>query len=191
METAAAENWKVLLSLLPENWESLASQLDAIERLRGFDSVEAVLRTLLLHVGKGLSLRETAVQARLAGFAEVSDVTILNRLRRAGSWWRALCQLLLEGKRSWLGEGPGGRRVRALDGSLIKEPGPTGSRFRLHYSVQLPSLICDYLTVTATHGKGTAGNAAALSGRGGGFSAGDRGFCNPVGVEALSSRVPT
>ena len=37
------------------------------------------LRTLLLHVGCGWSLRETAVQAKLAGIADVSDVTLLNR----------------------------------------------------------------------------------------------------------------
>jgi len=36
-----------------------------------------LLRTLLLHVGTGWSLRETAVRAKLAGVAEVSDVTLL------------------------------------------------------------------------------------------------------------------
>jgi len=44
----------------------------AIRRLRGFPSLEALLRTLLLHVGCGWSLRETAVQAKLAGIASVS-----------------------------------------------------------------------------------------------------------------------
>lgn len=50
-----------------------------MKRLRGFDSLENLLRTLLLHVGWGWSLRETAVQAKLAGIADVSDVTLLNR----------------------------------------------------------------------------------------------------------------
>ena len=40
-----------------------------MKRLRGFPSLEALLRTLLLHVGCGWSLRETAVQAKLAGIA--------------------------------------------------------------------------------------------------------------------------
>src|SRR6266849_4329093 len=63
-------------------------------RLRGFPSLDALLRTLLLHVGCGWSLRETAVQAKLAGIAEVSDVTLLNRLRDAESWLRQMCQEL-------------------------------------------------------------------------------------------------
>ena len=36
-----------------------------MKRLRGFSSLEALLRTLLMHVGCGWSLRETAVQAKL------------------------------------------------------------------------------------------------------------------------------
>jgi hypothetical protein len=52
------------------------------------------LRTLLLHVGCGWSLRETSVQAKLAGIADVSDVTLLNRLRDAENWLRQMCQEL-------------------------------------------------------------------------------------------------
>jgi hypothetical protein len=52
----------------------------AVTRLRGFHSFNALFRTLLMHVGCGWSLRETAVQANLAGIADVSDVTLLNRL---------------------------------------------------------------------------------------------------------------
>ena len=53
---AADENWTVLLSLLPSDWERQAVLCRAVERLRGFDSLSAVLRVLLLHVGKGDSL---------------------------------------------------------------------------------------------------------------------------------------
>jgi hypothetical protein len=77
------EDWQVLVGLLPSDWEQLGRSTGAVKRLRGFDSVNNLLRTLLLHVGCGWSLRETAVQAKLAGIAEVSDVTLLNRLRQA------------------------------------------------------------------------------------------------------------
>ena len=62
--------------------------------MRGFASVEALLHTLLLHVGCGWSLREMAVQAKLAGIADFSDVTLLNRLRDAEAWLRHLCRQL-------------------------------------------------------------------------------------------------
>ena len=66
----------------------------AVTRLRGFESLNDLLRTLLLHVGCGWSLRETAVQAKLAGIADVSDVTLLNRLRQSEEWLRQFCQQL-------------------------------------------------------------------------------------------------
>jgi hypothetical protein len=91
---AVDEDWQVLSKLFPSNWEELGRQTGAVTRLRGFNSLSDLLRTLLLHVGCGWSLRETAVQAKLAEIADVSDVTLLNRLRQAEDWLRQLCQLL-------------------------------------------------------------------------------------------------
>lgn len=185
MDNVTDENWRVLMSLLPPDWARQAAQFGAVARLRGFDSTEALLRTLLLHVGKGYSLRETAVQARLAGLADVSDVTVLNRLRQAEAWWHELCQALLRERGVAFPEVPGQRRVRLLDGTLVKEPGRTGSQWRIHYSVRLPSLLCDHLAVTATRGKGTAEILHRFPGMAGDLVLADRAFCTPVGIEQL------
>src|SRR6266496_4987339 len=90
------ENWKLLLNLLPSGWEQQAVLSGASERLRGFASASDLLRTLLLHVGRGYSLRETAVRAQMAGLAAVSDVALLKRLRAAGPWLQGMCVRLLE-----------------------------------------------------------------------------------------------
>src|ERR1039457_4480879 len=66
------EDWKLLLGLLPLGWEQQAILSGASERLRGFGSTSDLLRTLLLHVGKGYSLRETVVRAKAVGIAQVS-----------------------------------------------------------------------------------------------------------------------
>jgi len=50
----AEENWKVLASLFPAGWQQMAWQAGAVERLRGFPSPEVLLRTLMLHVARGL-----------------------------------------------------------------------------------------------------------------------------------------
>lgn len=63
MHNAADESWELLLSFLPMGWEQQAVLCGAVERLRRFASVGALLRVLLLHVGKGYWLRETAVRA--------------------------------------------------------------------------------------------------------------------------------
>jgi hypothetical protein len=58
------ESWELLLSLFPMGWEQQAVLTGALERLRGFPSASHLLRVLLLHVGKGYSLRETVVKAK-------------------------------------------------------------------------------------------------------------------------------
>ena len=45
--------------------------------------------------------------------------------------------LLAESGVEWRGTQPR-RRVRTLDGTVIKEPGPTGAHWRVHYSRRLP-----------------------------------------------------
>src|SRR5713226_6996498 len=70
------KNWKVLASLFPAGWQQMAWQSGAVERLRGFPSLDVPLRTLMLHVALGYSLRETVVRARLANWADISDVGV-------------------------------------------------------------------------------------------------------------------
>ena len=61
----------------------MALQSGAFERLREFSSPGVLSRTLLLHVARGYSLRETVVRAKLAHWADVSDVALLKRLRKS------------------------------------------------------------------------------------------------------------
>ncbi len=119
-----------------------------------------LLRTLLLHVGCGWSLRETAVQAKLAGIAAVSDVTLLNRLRQAEGWLRELCQQLWKDNGVNLQPALKGRPMRLVDATTVKEPGKTGGQWRIHYSLRLPTLECDHFDLTPARGK-NAGDRAS------------------------------
>ncbi len=58
------ENWDAVLTFLPDGWEEKAKELGALLRCRGFADAEALLRTLLIHLADGCSLRETAVRAK-------------------------------------------------------------------------------------------------------------------------------
>ena len=188
MTDPSEESWPLLLSLFPSDWESQALHHGAIVRLRGFTSAAAVLRVLLLHVGNGFSLRETAVRAKEAGIADVSDVTVLNRLRKCEAWWQQLCLSLLEENGVSLPDGPDGYRVRVLDGTLVKEPGRTGSQWRIHYSMRLPSLLCDHFALTATKGKGTAEILHRFPAQRGDLVLADRAYSTPVGIGALHEK---
>src|SRR6266851_10432811 len=90
------EDWNLLLGLLPPQWQQQSVLTGACERLRGFATTSDLLRTLLLHVGRGYSLRETVVRAKAAGIAEVSDVALMKRLQKAEEWLRRLCVSLLQ-----------------------------------------------------------------------------------------------
>ena len=90
------EDWPVLLSFFPENWIELASTTNALKGLRKDKDVESSLRTLLIHLACGHSLRETATRAKLANLADVSDVALLGRLRKSQDWLHGLCVALYE-----------------------------------------------------------------------------------------------
>jgi hypothetical protein len=186
MDTSA-ESWKVLLSILPAGWQQAALESGAIKRLRGFASPEALLRTVLLHVGLGYSLRETVVRARLAGWADVSDVALLKRMRSSEQWLRSLCIALLRESDAFGFEKTGGA-VRVVDGTIVKEPGKTGSQWRILYSLQLPSFLCDFLEITASGGEGNGESLSRLSVARHELILADAGYCSIAGIEYVQQR---
>jgi hypothetical protein len=146
------DDWSVLVTLFPEGWQAKAHELGAIQRRRKFLNAETLLRTLLIHLADGCSLRETVVRAKYGELVSISDVALLKRLKASGEWLRWMAESLM---RHWVEKQPASilgtdLRVRLIDASTIQEPGSTGSTWRLHYSIRLPSLQCDDLLVTDT-----------------------------------------
>jgi hypothetical protein len=182
------EDWQVLLSLFPPDWEELGRSTGAVKRLRGFDSLNNLLRALLLHVGCGWSLRETAVQAKLAGIAAVSDVTLLNRLRDAENWLLELCRRLWRDNGVDLPPALRDLSVRAVDATTVKEPGKTGGQWRIHYSLRLPSLDCDYFDLTPVSGKGNGEHLGRFQFQRGELVLADAGYSHPPGIAAVTRR---
>ena len=182
---ALHEDWEILTGLFPPNWRGLGWRSGAIARLRGFRSQEDVLRTLLLHVGCGWSLRETAVHAKLAGIAEVSDVTLMNRLRQSEPWLQQLCEQLWRENGVRLEPVLKDRPVRLLDATTIKEPGKTGSQWRIHYSLRLPGVQCDHFQLTPAKGKDTGEKLDRFPFHPGELILVDAGYSNPPGIAAV------
>ncbi len=61
---ASDEDWKLLLSFLPPNWKELGQVTEALKGLRQDRSEENYVRTLLLHLGCGFSMREMYAAAQ-------------------------------------------------------------------------------------------------------------------------------
>jgi hypothetical protein len=188
MRNAADEDWGVLLSLFPAGWAEDAVNTGAVERLRGFSSPETLLRTLLLHVARGYSLRETVVRAKLAGLANVSDVALLKRLRNCEPWLRTMCLDLLRENGVLLPDTDRTRRMRVVDGTVVKEPGKTGSQWRILYSLQLPTLACDFFQISPAEGAGHGESLNRLPVRKGDLILGDAGYCSVGGFASVYRR---
>lgn len=151
---AMDEEWSLLVSFLPARWRELARETGALKGLRQDKDEETCLRVLLMHLACGYSLRETATRAREAQLAELSDVALLKRLRKSKEWLHALCRDLLAEQALTKGL-PVPHSLQLIDATIVQEPGPTGSSWRLHYSLRWPPLTCDYFALTPHSGAGT------------------------------------
>lgn len=172
-------DWDIVKGLLPGDWEAGARQCGALRRCRNVKSAETLLRLIFLHVAGGLSLRQTVVRAKALGWATLSDVALLKRLRASANWLESLCLGL---GRPWdwpAGLAPGGRRWRIVDATTAQEPGATGIGWRVHYVVQLPALTCDFVAVTGVRGGETLCRIPVQAGD---VLLGDRGYSHRAGV---------
>ena len=179
------EDWEVLKTFLPPDWRELAQETGALKGLRKEKSVDNLLRTLLIHLGRGHSLRETAARARMAGLADLSDVALLKRLRKSEAWLHGMCAGLF--RDAGLLSPADGREYRAFDATTVKEPGRTGSLWRIHYSVRLPSLACDFFEVAAAEGPGSGESFSRFPVREDDRVLADRGYSTADGVRHVAS----
>ena len=177
-------DWDFVQQLLPPQWQSKARELGALRRGRVITNAQTLLRLMLIHLTDGCALRTTAAKACAGGLVNISDVAIFKRLRNCGDWFEWMCQEL---RASWL---PAplqpqlascwtGRHIRMLDGTMVSEPGATGSQWRLHYSIDFPSLQADEVIVSpSTEGE----TLRRFKFKAAQIAVADRGFANPPGV---------
>jgi hypothetical protein len=72
-----------------------------------------------------------------------------------------------------------GRPLRVVDGSIVRESGRTGSQWRLHYAIGLPSLQCQEVHVTSCD---EGESLKRFEVQAGDIFMADRGYAHPGGV---------
>jgi hypothetical protein len=178
------EAWEVLAGYLPAEWEERAKTCGAMRRARGqIQSADVLLRLILLHASGGLSLEQAALRAREQGLVDVSPVALFKRLRTSGPWLEWMTAEMVKAQsKNWDAAAWGLRPIRILDATDIMEPGPRGTDWRLHYSLRLPQLSCDFLQVTdAREGE----TLKRLPVRRGEIVLADRGYSHRAGVAQI------
>ena len=177
------EEWEFLTDLLPEDWRDQARRTGAFRRARGIASADCLLQLILMHTATGLSLRQTVVRAREQGIADISDVALLKRLRSSEPWLRRLTSQMTEmGDTELVHRLSRRRRIRVVDATTVEEQGGAGTDWRVHYTLCLPELSCDFFEVTDEHGGETYRRIPVERGD---LVLGDRGYSNAAGVSAV------
>ena len=72
--------------------------------------------------------------------------------------------------------------IRVVDATTVKEPGKTGSLWWIHYSMRLPSLVCDHFLVTETEGVGIGESFRRFPVAVGDYMIEDRGYSMAAGI---------
>jgi len=181
------EDWPRLLKLLPNGWEGQARELGALKFGRQFSGPESLLRTLLIYLSDDCSMLETTERARNGELVDISDVGLLKRINKSGEWLRWISEGLIEGSPPAVMQCPAlqGRRLLAVDGSVISEPGASTATWRLHYAMDIRTLCCREVQVTTVK---TGESLTRFTVDKGDILVSDRGFANRRGVNHVLDR---
>jgi len=147
---AFEEDWPVVLGMLPPDLEKSALAMLALQRHRAVGSAGDLVRLALAYGLCDWSLRQTAAWAQVIGLGELSDVAVLNRLRKAAPWLGHLVLSWLQ-QRGLPTQVPG-VRVRLVDATVISQPGSHGLDWRVHLSLDLAQLTIVSLELTGPEG---------------------------------------
>ena len=176
------DDWEHVCQHLPSGWQQQAHLLGALRRARGFPNASVLLRTLLVHLASGCSLKEAVTIAKLAGWCDVSAVALFKRLRAAECWLRWMADQLWQ--RHATPPLPNGYQVRAIDATTVSVPGSVGTDWRLHFGINLESLQCDFFEVTDAHEGETFQRIPVAQGD---LLLGDRVYGTPPGIAHVAA----
>jgi len=127
-----AGGWSRLQTRLggPRALAASARRHKAFLRARGVPDPGTLLRLAMMYGPGGQSLRVAAALAEAEGLADLSDVALQNRLKKAADWLQALCQDYLHEVAADLAPEQSGDVLRLIDASVFTGPG--GKAWRLH-----------------------------------------------------------
>jgi len=175
--------WPYVMAMLggEERISELAYATGGFTRRREIESPGDLLRLILTWAVGERSLRETAAMGAEVGLADVSNVALLGRFKRATEWLG-----ILLGER--LAEQPipreDGARIRVLDATTISGRGSKGTDRRIHLSIQLGSACIRSLEVSDDKGAESLERIACEPGE---FILVDRGYAHRKGLAHVAA----
>ncbi len=128
-----------MLSRLPAglDLDVSARASGALIRRRGVKDATSLLRLALGYGVCGLSLRANSAWAEVSAIASLSDVALLNRLRRSADWLGEIVAAILSERMAAAVSALPERRVRLVDATTLSRPGSRKTDWRVHVGFRL------------------------------------------------------
>jgi hypothetical protein len=162
--------------------DEAARSSKALVRRRGVPSATALLHLALARGPGGLSLRQTAAWAHVAGIADLTDASLCDRLHQSCDFLGAIAAAMLH-FRPGAPERWSGRSVRIADGTCVSKPGGkygvSGADWRIHAVYDLGAGGFSHFEVTDGHGGEALDRGAPVAGE---IRIGDRGYSNAKAI---------
>jgi hypothetical protein len=177
-ERTLDDDWLEIVERLggAETLASSARETKAFLRPRVLDSPIDLLRMILAYcLGDG-GLRSTAAWAASVGLVDMSNVALLQRLRRCGAWLEVLVgQALATGAP----KACQGRLIRLIDATTVPKAGKierSKGVWRIHSAFDLPAERFGFFELTDQTGGETLDRIPAVAGE---IRIGDRAYLQP------------
>jgi len=140
-ESLNNRDWQAIVEKLGggEDLAKSARDTKAFLRVRTIASAVDLLRIILAYCLGQTGLRSTSAWASAIGLAELSNVALLQRLRRSGDWLALLVGQALARRVPSAGRG---RCIRIVDGTSVPKAGGSAKKksqlWRIHSAFDLP-----------------------------------------------------
>jgi hypothetical protein len=176
------DEWKTLVSLLPENWERLAHDHGLLETKFGnakITNADDLLRLILVHAAADLPLRQTVALVAEAGGPDISPMRLHKKMIRAADYLHELVSCMVRAPADLSPERWAGYVVSLVDATVISRPGSVNGDARIHHRQRLSDL--KYLQVRST-GIDEGETLCRFDFEPGELVVGDRGYSHARGV---------
>src|SRR5208337_4929038 len=177
-------------SLLTQDWDGIVARLGgaasleqsargtkAFLRARAIACAVDLLRLILAYCLGERGLRSTAVWATAIGIADISNVALLQRLRRSGDW---LALLVGEALAAAAPQASRGRLIRIIDATTVPKAGLMAKKgnklWRIHSAFDLPGERFGFFELTDQQGGETLDRIPVVKGE---IRIADRAYLQP------------